>query len=376
LLAEVMATRIAALENHARSEVALQVRRLEQRMLEATAIEGDWRGALFRQPEALLQPMRAAGVLLWHRGQQSACGDLPAPGLTRELLDWVDSQGNAAVLTCSDLAAQAPGLASRLSTVGSLLAVRLSATPADRLIWLRDNALAGAAWTESDQALATALGRAVQDISVQVDAVRLLIAQSQLTQVRAAVAGSKEAVVVAGTSPQAFFANEAFFALTGRRHDECAGLEAMAGLFINRELAHQMIGHVRAEQRSWHGELVLQRPDGSALPVAIRAEPVPESNGASLGFIFLFQDLTAAKRADAARQHLEGMLTQVGRGLLATEGHELVGAILANASLAAMDIAEGGATLAVAPLLQEVEASTTRATELFGRIRRFNTGRA
>jgi hypothetical protein len=121
---------------------------------------------------------------------------------------------------------------------------------------------------------------------------------------------------------------------------------------------------------------VLQRPDGSALPVAIRAEPVPESNGASLGFIFLFQDLTAAKRADAARKHLEGMLTQAGRGLLATEGHELVGAILANASLAAMDIAEGGATLAVAPLLQEVEASTTRATELFARIRHFNAGKA
>jgi hypothetical protein len=41
-----------------------------------------------------------------------------------------------------------------------------------------------------------------------------------------------------------------------------------------------------------------------------------------------------------------------------------------------MDIAEGGATLAVAPLLQEVEASTTRATELFARIRHFNAGKA
>jgi PAS domain S-box-containing protein len=243
------------------------------------------------------------------------------------------------------------------------------------LIWLRDKASAGASWTESEQALATALGRAVQDISVQVDAVRLLIAESQITQVRAAVAGSKEAVVVAGSNAQAFFANDAFFALTGRRRDECKGLDDLANLFINRELARQMIGHVRAEQRSWRGELALQRTDGSALPVAIRAEPVPESNGASLGFIFLFQDLTASKRADAARQHLEGMLTRVGRGLLATEGNELVGAILANASLAAMDIAEGGAALTVAPLLEEVEASTARATELFGRIRRFGAGK-
>ncbi len=374
LLAEVMATRIAALENHARSEVALQARRLEQRMLEANAAEGDWRGALFRQPDALLQPMQAGGALLWHGGEWQSCGRVPAREALPALLDWIDRQGPAAVCACPDLPAQAPALAARLPGVGSVMAVRLSAAPADRLVWLRSRDVAGDAWTEAQQALAAALGRSVQDISVQVNAVRLLIAESQLTQVRAAVAGSKQAVVVAGASPQAFFANDAFFALTGRRHDECTGLEAMASLFMNRELARQMIGHVRAEQRSWHGELALQRPDGSALPVAIRAEPVPESSGASLGFIFLFHDLTASKRADAARLHLEGMLTQVGRGLLATEGDELVGAILANASLAAMDIAEGGATLAVAPLLQEVEASTTRATQLFDRIRRLHSG--
>jgi PAS domain S-box-containing protein len=374
LVAEVMATRISALENHARSRVAQQVRRLEQRMLEATAIEGDWRSALFRQPDALLLPMRATAAVLWHGGESQACGSAPAPEVMSSLLDWIDRQGQAAVYACSNLPEQAPGLAAQWPTVRSVLAIRLSAAPTDRLVWLRSPLASCTGWADDELALAAALCRAVQDISLQVSAVRLLIAESQLTQVRASVAGSQEAVVVAGTSPQAFFANDAFYALIGRRRDECTGLDALAGLFMDRDRAHQMIGHVRAEQRSWHGEMALQRSDGSALPVAIRAEPVPESSGASLGFIFLFEDLTASKRADAARLHLEGMLTQVGRGLQASEGHELVGAILANASLAAMDIAEGSAVQAVAPLLEEVEASTHRATELFDRIRRYSAG--
>ena len=42
LLAEVIATRIAAIENYARAQVAIQVRRLEQRLIEATSTEGDW----------------------------------------------------------------------------------------------------------------------------------------------------------------------------------------------------------------------------------------------------------------------------------------------------------------------------------------------
>ena len=43
LLGEAISTRIAAIENYARAQVAIQVRRLEQRLIEATSTEGDWR---------------------------------------------------------------------------------------------------------------------------------------------------------------------------------------------------------------------------------------------------------------------------------------------------------------------------------------------
>ena len=58
LLAEAAATRIAALESFGRAQAEYSVRRLEQRMIRAISLEGDWRGALFDQSKALLEPPR------------------------------------------------------------------------------------------------------------------------------------------------------------------------------------------------------------------------------------------------------------------------------------------------------------------------------
>jgi hypothetical protein len=115
--------------------------------------------------------------------------------------------------------------------------------------------------------------------------------------------------------------------------------------------------------------MALLRPGIEPLPVSVRGEPVPARDGALLGFIFIFNDLTENKRADAARLRLETSLSRTGRVQGAPDGTGVLGAIIANASLAAMDIADGGAGTAVAPLLQEVEAATARAALLYARIR-------
>ena len=72
---------------------------------------------------------------------------------------------------------------------------------------------------------------------------------------------------------------------------------------------------------------------------------------------------------------LEASLSRVGRGAHAADGGDLIGAIIANAGLAAMDIADGGAAPTVAPLLHEVEAATARATTLYAHIRSFGNAR-
>jgi hypothetical protein len=121
--------------------------------------------------------------------------------------------------------------------------------------------------------------------------------------------------------------------------------------------------------------MALTLPGGALLPVGLRAEPVPARDGSVLGFIFIFSDLTDIKLADEARRHLEESLSRVGRGGVPAEGGELIGALIANAGLAAMDIADGGASPSVAPLLQEVEVATARATVLYDQIRAFGLTR-
>jgi two-component system, chemotaxis family, sensor kinase Cph1 len=423
LLGEVMATRIAAIDNHARAQVAMQVRRLEQRLVEATSAEGDWRLALFRSPANLLQPLNASGAVLCHDGELLTCGDVPSTLELRRLLAWVHQQPTLGheelapgLFSTACLARENAELASLSASASGVLAIRLSHTRADYLVWLRREQLqsvtwAGnpakpvvnnnplelsprrsfAAWSEivrgtslpwagAELALAGAFGQVLIDIIVQVNAVRLLITESQLVQVRSHVAESEEAVVVADTARQAFYANDAFLRLAGCSRSDCTNLQDWITLFDDAHAAHLMLGQVQAEQRAWRGEMSLRRRDGSRLPVALRAEPVPTRNGSLLGYIFLFNDLTASKQAVLARSRLEASLSRAGGAAAvgsqraldvhdAHQAHRALGAIVANASLAAMDISEGGTTLSVAPQLQEVQTATARAAALFNIIR-------
>jgi PAS domain S-box-containing protein len=407
LLGEALSTRIAAIENYARAQVAIQVRRLEQRLVEATSTEGDWRLALFRNPRTLLQPLDATGAVLFHDGEVLTCGEVPSTPELRALRGWIEEQEGDGPFSTASIGKSSPPLASLTPTASGVLAVKLSATQPDYLVWLRKEQLqsytwagdptkpiidndplklsprrsfaawseivrgTSAPWTPGELALASAFADALIDIIVQVHAVRLLIAEHQLNHVRDMVADSKEPVVVAAAVGAAFYANAAFFKLVRREPHECGSLDELVALFDVQSAAHQMIGHVRAEQRSWRGEMALRLRDGTILPVSLRAEPVPARDGSMLGYIFIFDDLTDIKLAREARMQLEASLSRVGRGTDPSEGGDLIGAIIANAGLAAMDIADGGAAPTVAPMLHEVEAATARATALYARILNF-----
>ena len=124
--------------------------------------------------------------------------------------------------------------------------------------------------------------------------------------------------------------------------------------------------------------------------MAVRAEVVPARDGSVLGFFLIFVDLTDRQRAAEAHHHLERSLARASDHAPLHEGPQdaphashpalpngpgqrgdVLGTILANASLAAMDIADGGSAQGVAPMLEELEASTRRATELYGRMHLF-----
>jgi two-component system, chemotaxis family, sensor kinase Cph1 len=416
LLAEVASTRIAAIEHYAHAQVAIQVRRLEQRLVEATSTEGDWRLALFRNPRTVLQPLEATGAALFHDGELLTAGEAPSTAELRALMQWIDGQSFDGLFSCSSVSRANPSLDSLTPTASGVLAVKLSTSRPDYLMWFRKEQLltvtwAGdpskpmvannplelsprssfAAWSEivrgtalpwsnSELALGRAFGASLIDIIVQINAVRLLIAEHQLAQIRTTVQSSGEPVVISDARGQALFASDAFAALTGQ--PTVSGLGRLSGLFTQPERVDKILQSLGQERQPWRGELVLALDGGKTLPVTVRAEVVPARDGSVLGFFLILADLTDSQRASEARRRLERSLSRaIGdttgrvdeRSAGATSQHDVIGAILANASLAAMDIADGSMASSVAPLLAELEVSTLRATQLFGRIRLFDS---
>ena len=418
LIAEVTATRIAAIENYAYAQVAILVRRLEQRLVEATATEGDWRLALFRNPRTLLQPLDATGAALFHDGELLTSGEVPSTPELRALLQWVDgacADAPSVPFSCASVAKARPALASLTPMASGVLAIKLSTQRPDYLMWFRKEQLltvtwAGdpakpmvdndpmtlsprrsfAAWSEmvrgtalpwsgADLALGRAIGASLIDIIVQVNAVRLLVAEHQLAGIRDTVQSSQEPVAIANADGQLLFANPAFAALLGCPMEGLSQIEDVALAFTDPQALLAGLASVRQLQQAWRGELALVRhaergsQPAEPLPVGVRVELVPGRDGRVLGGIIVLTDLSDSRRADAARRHLEQALQLAARGGLPEAGGMLadnvIGAILTNASLAAMDIADSTAGPSVAPLLEEVEASAQRATALYARIR-------
>ena len=414
LLGEVISTRIAAIENYAHAQVALLVRRMEQRLIEATATEGDWRHALLRSPGMLLQPLEASGAALFYEGEILTSGDVPSTPELRALATWVAGRTEASFFSCSSVARENPALRSLTPTASGVIAIELAPGGRDYLMWFRQEQLStvtwagdpakpiamddprelsprrsfaawsqmvretAAPWSSADLALARAIGSALADIIVQVHAVRLLVTEHQFRQVRAAVAGAKEPVVIAERGGRVIICNDAFQALFDTREMLPNDLQTLAARFDDPEHVRRIFDLLRAVPEPWRGELGLVCGPGRVLPVALRADMVPGPNGTVLGFILILTDLSGPKKAERARQHLEHLLYQVAHPDLRVEdgrpvldADEVVSAIIANASIAALDIADGAAGEAVAPLFEELEISAQRAAGLYGRLRAY-----
>jgi two-component system, chemotaxis family, sensor kinase Cph1 len=175
-------------------------------------------------------------------------------------------------------------------------------------------------------------------------------------------------VLIADPQGRVLFANDAALALHGQPVP--VGTE-LPGLFTRPATVQAALAQLRATPHGWRQELELCTAEGPGLPVAVHAELVTGRDGLLLGHVLTLIDLRESRRADTAREHLEGELQQAAQRSL-KEADEVISAILTNASLAAMDIADARGGPPVAPLLTELEASTRRATALYAQIRKFS----
>ncbi|MGC9271404.1 GAF domain-containing protein [Acidiphilium sp.] len=403
-LAEAVATRIAALESFAQTQAELSARRLEQRMVEALSREGNWKNALFDNPQALLHPVRASGAALLFEGEVTVTGDVPGTADLRDIAAWLDDQpGNELVATAA-LGRERPGFAALSGAASGVLAVALARTPGTYLIWVRPEVVRQVTWggdptkpvgvggtvadlsprrsfaqwhevmrgqsepwTDADLAAARLIGAMVADVVLQSRSVRVLIAQDQLDQVRREVALSTQPVVIAGVAGEILLVNRAFATLIAGSNNPLQSLADLAALFVDADQVGERLAALRRHHVSWRGEGAMRLDSGASRPLLVRADPIFASAARVLGFVLMFTDMTQQKAAVAARRQFQDGILEHNRrvGGLMTSNDDLVfqgllRSIVENAQLAALEITDRIDPARMPEMLESVRDSVRR----------------
>ena len=408
LLSDVISTRISALENFAEAQAEVLVRRLEHRVIEATAQGGDWRLALFDNPRHLLQPLDATGAALLYEGELMTAGDVPSTVELRALFAWLHGRNEGSFFQSNSIARLNPSLSAISPLASGVMAIELAAGTGEYLAWFRKEQLHNVVWGGDPQklilgddpkelsprrsfaewhqivrdtsspweprelALARAMGASLTDLILQIRAVRVLIAESQLQRVRTAVASATDPVLIADANGRILLANDALGAMVRRPHRAWESIQDLAPHFTEPQRLLQMVNGVRNERRPWRGELAVVAGDGVTVPVAVRADQVPGQNGTVLGFIVMMTDLSARKAAEDARLRLQHAILRAQQPALPGAAHlppdlqGLMAAIWANAGVAVSEIADAVTVASVGPLLREVEDATRHAAHMTG----------
>jgi light-regulated signal transduction histidine kinase (bacteriophytochrome) len=408
LLAETLATRIAALESFAQAQADMVVRRLEQRMIEAISREGDWRAALFDHSQALLQTFDATGAALLFEGQVLTTGEVPGTLQLREIGRWLDAQPRQPVIATASLGAAAPAFSGIKAVASGLLAAHISNTPGEYLLWFRPEQIQtvtwggnpfksmvigndpselsprrsfaqwhqvveGTAerWSPADVAAARLVGESVADIVLQFRAVRTLLVQDQLDQVTRQVRISGQPVIIASADGEILLTNDPWQRLLGEGHAGPEVLEDLPALFTDGAEVQRRLRDLVTQRRAWRGEVELGGPARERKSLMVRADPVFSSPSRVLGYVMLFADLTERRAAESARRRFQEEI--VGRHRpMATRldsrsdlvYRNVLSAVVGNAQLAALEITDGVDPAHMRELLESVQASVTRAAEL------------
>lgn len=404
LLAEAIATRIAALESFAQSQSELFVQRLEQRMIESMSRDGDWRSAIYDSSQSILQPLGATGSALIYEGQVIVAGDVPGTQEIRAIGAWIDAQPRAPVIATAALGLDVPAFAGLTKVASGIVAAAFSDNPGEYLIWFRPERIRTVTWggdpekpfmigsdprdlsprrsfaqwhqqvegtsdpwTPADIASARLIGQTVADIVLQFRAVRTLIAQDQLEQFSSHVRISEQPVIIADTAGRILLANKAFRMLVPDRDGGLDVLEDLADLFENPDQFAWNLGELIHHRRPWRGELLLRHQGNREQPLSLRADPVQPARDRVLGFVLIFSDITDRKAAEAARSRFQEGIIQSHRTLSVRLDSKadlvyqnLLASVVENAQLAALEITYGVETGRIAEMLESVRSSTLR----------------
>ena len=408
LFAEIVATRIAALESFTQAQSELVVRRLEQRMVEAIGRDGDWRMALFDGSRTLLQSLNASGAALIYEGQVQTMGDVPATHHIRAIAAWLAARPPEPIVATASLGLDETSFAPLIAVAAGLLASPISATAGEYLVWFRPERVRTVTWggdptkpvivgidprqlsprlsfaqwhqvvegtsdpwTRSDLTTARLIGDTIADMVVQFRTVRILIAQDQLDHLTRQVRSSRQPMIVADSTGRVLMRNDEFEDVFGPGHSVVTALDELPDMFSEPIGARRALEDLLRRDVSWRGDVALRGADGMERPLTVRGEPVFASLDRKLGYILHFEEITDRKAAEHARRHFQdGMIDrrQLQTSRLGPDGYQdyqsVLASVIENAQLAALEITYGVDADRMPGMLDSVRASVARTADL------------
>jgi chemotaxis family two-component system sensor kinase Cph1 len=406
LLAETVATRIAALESFAQVQAELSVRRLEQRMVEVISRDGDWRTALFDGSQSLLQPLNATGAALLFEGEVLTVGEVPGTQELRALGAWLDERKPDQLFSTASLGEDVPEFESLHEVASGLVAAPISNSPGEYLLWFRPAQIrtvtwggnpfkpfvvgddpsdlsprrsfaqwhqqvegTSEPWSTADLAAGKLIGQTVSDVVLQFRSVRVLIAQDQLDNVRRRVHGSEHPVIIADPDGRILLTNESFQKLLRAEHPHLQWITDLPPLFSEPAEVRAMFANLIERRRSCRGDVRLPTSSGESRPLVIRGDPVIAAPDRVLGFVILVTDLTERIAAENARRRFQDSLIAQHRidaldSDSAAQYQHLLSSVVGNAQLAALEITEGVDPARIPQMLESVRASVDRTAQL------------
>lgn len=389
LFAELVATRIAVIDNFARAAASAAVRRFDEHLVARTLGGGLWQDVVLEDASDLLALAGADGMALFADGQVRRAGHAPPDAALRNLSRWVSSQPLVdGVLVCDSLPALAVEGTRSASPPAGVLVVSLSRPGGEFLMWFRgeavrdiraadapDQPVRGVCkpWSTADVAAARAVANVLRDMSVQVRSLSYLVMGERLADLSRALQDSDDGVLIADGAGQVRFMNDALrrfqpFEPAALRH-----IEDLLSGFVDSDQAVDLRDAVLERRQSWQGELALAVEGAAGEPVAVRAEVIPRIDGFGvLGFIVLVTSLQSRQADEAARERAREALRIAQGPLMSLHSHptlgldraNLVDAVSASANLAVLEVAQQGPAVDVARTLEGLGASSRRAAEL------------
>jgi PAS domain S-box-containing protein len=130
-----------------------------------------------------------------------------------------------------------------------------------------------------------------------------IVAHASLAE---AVDQAADSIVITGIDGKIQYVNPAFTAMTGYSSEEVAGQNprVLKSGCQPAEFYRKMWSALR-EGKTWTGELINRRKDGSLYSEEMHISPVEDSNHLAAGYIAIKRDVTERKRAEEALRESE-----------------------------------------------------------------------